>query len=152
MYYACVEGRQKSMHGTFLYHSLPYFLSQALLLSLDHYLSQTDCPVNPWGPHSSIPKCWGYRLTLPCLVVIWVLGIWSQVLLLSWQVLYPLNHLPSSLTWEIWMWSSLIQQAYVYACLCLSLNLGGCWGLNSGPQAYTASTSPIEPFPQPLLV
>ena len=43
------------------------------------------------------PWHWDYKHALPCLTSLtWVLGIHAQVLMLAWQVLLPLSHLPSS--------------------------------------------------------
>ena len=89
---------QRLTSRVFLNCSLPCLLRQGLSLSirLECHARMSDHQAP--GTHRLQPLPPDLRLwthTLPCLAFMWVLGIWTQVLMVLQQTLYPLSHLPS---------------------------------------------------------
>lgn len=67
-----------------------------------HCSSWTDWPANFQNPPVSTPQLWNYKYSSPQSLIMWVLGIQTQVLLLIQQALYPLSYLPVlnlTITW-----------------------------------------------------
>lgn len=89
-------GGQGSMGGVFCNCSLPYFLRQGLSLQLNSSI-RLDSLVSELHPRicwSQSPWCWEYKHKV---LLVFYIGFEesSQVLLLVWQVLRTLSHLPS---------------------------------------------------------
>lgn len=122
-----VEGAQRLMLGVFLMHSPPY-LSICLSVCLSIYLS-VSCSVslsvwfllNDWpaSPRNLSPPLQGWHYSCcRSWLFLWMLRIWTRVLMLSWPTLALPSHLTGPLTFSFYpgvsTWHFTLEQLATY--------------------------------------
>lgn len=96
----------------------PLFLEAGFSLNLElAYLAR----LAGWpASHSSLslcvlsPRCWGYRHVLPTPRFLWVLEIWTYILVLVWRESYCLNLSPALLS--LWI-TAVLHTVSIFPCL-----------------------------------
>lgn len=93
--HACRHGGQRWTLGIFSNHSLFHWLTEAVSLTL-RLIHLGWLTRKPQASAVPLHQLWGYRCVPLCLVFTWMIGIWTQVFMLAWQICHPLSLCPSS--------------------------------------------------------
>lgn len=85
-----------------------------------HSYVNLACPLSPQFPFSTLCVLWSYPVSHYYLECLWVLGIWTLVLIVRWQVIWPLIYLSSPhfhILLQVFQSLWLISVAYLFSSL-----------------------------------